>query len=74
VKFSLKMDEKMTRDILVDPLPPMSFGDTVVTPRRPPPWSVTYYLNDPIYQKLDELLPKIASNNLLQKFVAGPAN
>ncbi len=46
VKFNSKMDEKMTRDILVDPLPPGTFGDTVV---NPPPQSVMNYLNDPLY-------------------------
>jgi len=29
------MEEKMARDILVDPPPPVSFGDTVATPLPP---------------------------------------
>jgi len=38
----------MTRDILVDPpLPHVSFGDTFAD--RPPPESVTYYLNGPFW-------------------------
>jgi len=36
VKFSSKIDKKMTRDIWVDPPPPpVSYGDTVATPSLP---------------------------------------
>ncbi len=33
--FILKMDKKMTRDILVDPAPTVTFGDTVAKPPYP---------------------------------------
>ncbi len=52
MKFSSKMDEKMTCDILVDPLSPVSFGDTVSTPVERHvlfEWPLnTYFLNDPL--------------------------
>ena len=49
MKLSSKMDEKMTRDILVDPPPPVSFVDTIASHPPPPFPSVSYYLNVPLW-------------------------
>ncbi len=67
VKFSSKMDEKMTRDILVDPLP-LSFGDTVANP--PPPRVSRIIWMAPLYKCGSSYLISLIS--LTQKYGIHP--